>query len=102
MYKIYFLGTESKNFEVKSDLRQRKALSPIFLNIALEKVVRDMHESQEREVIGKAILLAYADDIVILGDPQNKIEESTLRLIRSSKRMGLSVNKSKTKYNIWS
>jgi len=47
-----------------------------------------MHETREMEVNGKrGTLLAYADDIVILGDSQWVIEESTKKLIRSSKRI---------------
>lgn len=41
-----FLGRESGDFEVKSGLRQGDALFPILFNMALEKVVRDMHETR--------------------------------------------------------
>lgn len=46
------------------------------------------------------MLLAYADNILILEDSQNEIEESTKRLIKSSKRMKLNINESKTKYMV--
>ncbi|KAL4083725.1 hypothetical protein QTP88_029041 [Uroleucon formosanum] len=66
--KVRFIGRESGDFEVKSGLKQGDALSPILFNIALERVVRDMHETREMDLNGKGTLLAYADDIVILGD----------------------------------
>jgi len=45
---------------------QGKALSPVFFNLAHEKVIRDIREEQEMEIIGLNTLLAYLDDIVIL------------------------------------
>jgi hypothetical protein len=45
--------------------------------MALEKVVRDMHETREMDLIDSRTLLAYADNIVIHGDSQTEIEEST-------------------------
>jgi len=68
---------ESGNFEVMSSLRQRDAISPILFDITLERVVKDMRETREMDLNGKETLLAYADDIVILEDSQNKVEEST-------------------------
>lgn len=62
------MGRESKDFEVKSGFRQGDALSPILFNIALERVMTDMHETREMDFNGKGALLEYANDIVILGD----------------------------------
>ncbi|KAL4085250.1 hypothetical protein QTP88_027109 [Uroleucon formosanum] len=93
---------KSGDFEVKSGLRQGDALSSILFNIVLERVVRDMHETREMDLNGKGTLLAYADDIVILGDSQNEVEASINKLIKSSKRMGLIINESKIKYMIMS
>lgn len=46
----------------------------------------------------KNVVLAYADDIVILGDTENDAVKATEKLIVSSHRMNLSINKNKTKY----
>jgi len=70
---------ESGDFEVKSDLRQGDVLSLIIFNIALERVVRNMHETREMDLNDKKTLLVYADDIVILGDSQNEVEECTTK-----------------------
>jgi hypothetical protein len=52
------------------------------------------------EIIGANTLLAYADDIVILGISQKEIEEKTKRLFIASHNMGLLVNEAKTKYMV--
>jgi len=46
--------------------------------------------------------LAYADDIVILGTPQNKTENSANRLFKADHNMGLTVNELKTKCMVMS
>jgi len=38
------------------------------------------------------IVLAYADDIVILGTSQNEIEEKAKRLFKAGHNMGLIIN----------
>jgi len=54
------------------------------------------------ELNGKTVVLAYTDDIIILGDIKNEIINTTESLINSSKKMGLSINEDKTKYLIMS
>jgi len=54
------------------------------------------------EIIGLNTLLAYADDIVILGTSQKEIKEKAKRLFKASHNMGLLVNEAKTKYMIMS
>ncbi|KAF0748721.1 Uncharacterized protein FWK35_00016848 [Aphis craccivora] len=45
-----------------------------------------------------AVLLAYADDIVIMGNSRDDVIQTTRQLLKTSKRMGLEVNQQKTKY----
>jgi len=52
-------------------------MSPIRFNVALEKVIRDKPMNHGIELNGKNIMLAYADDIVILGDTKNDIVKVT-------------------------
>jgi hypothetical protein len=47
-------------------------------------------------------LLAYTDDLVILGSSINEIKTSTEKLFKASKNMGLIVNEEKTKYMVMS
>jgi len=77
-------------------------MSPILFNLALEKVVRDIPINYEMELNDKNIMLAYADDIVILGDYKDDIVEVTEKLIESSHRMNLVINDNKTKYLVMS
>jgi hypothetical protein len=51
---------------------------------------------------GKMVILAYADDIIILRDNKSEIIRTTESLINSSKMMSLSINEDKTKYLIMS
>jgi len=73
-------------------------MSLILFNLALEKVIRDVSVNHEMEINGKNIMLAYADDIVILGDTENDVVKVTEKLIESSHRMNLVINENKTKY----
>jgi hypothetical protein len=43
-------------------------------------------------------LLAYADDVNLLGDNKDTIKKNTEILIDSSKEVGLEINVDKTKY----
>jgi hypothetical protein len=45
-------------------------------------------------------LLAYADDINILGENTDTIQKNTEALIDASKKAGLEVNPAKTKYTL--
>jgi hypothetical protein len=47
---------------------------------------------------GKHQLLAYADDVNLLGGNTNTIEKNTETLIDASKEVGLEINVEKTKY----
>lgn len=53
--KIRFLGRGVKGFEVKSCLRQGNALYLILVNVALEKIVKDMHESRIIELYSRGL-----------------------------------------------
>jgi hypothetical protein len=43
-------------------------------------------------------MLAYADGVVILGNTRQKVENTVEKLIASSRKMGLTINETKTKY----
>jgi len=69
-------------------------------NLALEKVVRDVGEDRIMELNENVIMLAYADDVVILGNSHQKVIHNVEKLIASSRNMGLIINETKTKYMI--
>jgi len=57
--------------EVRTGLRQGDALLPILFNLVLEMVIREINIGRDEGVIMERTcfsLLAYADDIVLLGE----------------------------------
>jgi len=92
-------GELSESFEVVKGLRQGDALSPaVLFNLALESVIRRTSQRQPMEVNGNHTLLAYADDIIILGDTKQDILNSMTNLMKECKHMRLSINQEKNKY----
>ncbi|KAL4154176.1 hypothetical protein QTP88_002009 [Uroleucon formosanum] len=96
--KVRWQGELSPHFEVKSGLKQGDALSPFLFNLALEKVVRDVGEDRVMEINENMTMLAYADDVVVLGNSRQEVAHTVEKLIASSRNMGLLINEAKTKY----
>ncbi|KAE9522716.1 hypothetical protein AGLY_016879 [Aphis glycines] len=88
----------SETFEVKSGLRQGDALSPTLFNLALEKAMREVWDGRKMEICGKRVILAYADDIVVMGETREEVMNTASKLLKASKTIGLRVNEEKTKY----
>jgi hypothetical protein len=73
----------------------------MLLNFALEYDNRKVQESQEGlKLNGTHQLLAYADDVNLLGDNIDTIKKIKETLIDASKEVGLEINVGKTKYDI--
>lgn len=66
------------------------------------KSIREAYEDQRMKVIGGETVLAYADDIILLGNMREEITHSLSKLIEASKNMGLCINEEKTKLMILS
>jgi len=97
---VYFLQGILDPFEVKSCLKQRNALSPVLFYSVLVKIIRDLNDDRKMEISNNQVMLAYADDIVVMGETKEEVINVTFKLINANKGMGLNVNGAKTKYMV--
>jgi hypothetical protein len=83
----------SDSFPVQNGLVQGDALSPLLLNFALEYAIRKVQENQVGLKLNDTHqLLAYADDVNLLGDNINTINKNAVTLPDASKEVSLEVN----------
>jgi hypothetical protein len=70
----------------------------LLFNFALENTIRRLQENQEGlKLIGTDQLLAYADDVNIVGEDRY-IQKNIKALLDASKEVGLEVNPETIKY----
>jgi hypothetical protein len=91
----------SKSFQTRQGLRQGDVLSTLLLNVVLEVIVRRANLQTTGTIYNKEIqLLAYADDIDIVGRSQSAVRNAYLALEGETAKVGLKINEPKTKYII--
>jgi hypothetical protein len=94
-------GKLSPNFEMVVGLRQVDSLSILLFNLCMEKIIRNV-----KTIPGGAIFnrtrqfLAYADDVVILGQTDRYISETVEDMAVVATQIGRSMNNAKTKYMV--
>ena len=84
-------------------MKQGYALSPLLFNFALEYAIRRVQVNQYGlKLNGTHQLLAYADDVNILGGIMHTLKENAEALVAATREIGLEVSADKTKYMVMS
>jgi hypothetical protein len=91
----------SEMFPIRNGLKQGDAISPLLLNFALEYAIKRVQVNQDGLTLnGTHQVLAYADDVNILGDSLYTVKENAESLVVATKVTELEVNADKTKYMV--
>ena len=90
-------------FRIRNGLKQGDVLPPLLSNFALQYAIRSVQVSQHGlKLNGTRQLLAYADDVNILGGSVDTVKENAVALVVASKETGLEVNAGKAKFMVMS
>ena len=93
----------SDRFPIRNGLKQGDALTPLLFNYALEYAIRRVQVNQDGlKLNGAHQLLAYADDVNILGGGIHTLKENAEALVAATRETGLEVSADKTKYMVMS
>jgi len=86
-------------FPIRNGLKQGDALSPLIFNFALEYAIKRVQVNQDILTFNCTHhLLAYADDVNILGGSVHTVKGNAEPLVVATKEIGLEVYAGKTKY----
>ena len=90
-------------FPIRNGLKRGNDLSPLLFNFAFDNAIRRVQVNQDGlKLNGTHQLLAYADDVNILGGSGHTVKENAEALVVATKEIGLEVNADKTNYMIMS
>ena len=89
----------SDRFPIRNGLKQGDALSPMLFNFALEYAIRRVQVNQDDlKLNGTHQVLAYVDDVNILGGSIHTLKKNAEALIAATREIGLEVSADKTNY----
>ena len=87
----------SDRFPVRNRLKRGEALSPVLFNLALEYAIRRVQVNQDGlKLNGTHQLLAYADDVKIVGGSMHTLKENAEALVAATREIGLEVSADET------
>ena len=93
----------SDRFPIRNGLKQGDALGPTLFNFALEYAIRMVQVNRDGlKVNGTHQLLAYADDVNLVGGGIHTLKENAEALVAATREIGLEVSADKTKYMVMS
>jgi hypothetical protein len=88
----------SESFDIRQGLRQGDVLPTLLFNCVLEVIVRRANLQKTGTIYNKETqLLAYADDIDIVGRSHSAVRDTYLALEREAAKVGIKINEQKTK-----
>ncbi|KAJ8895269.1 hypothetical protein PR048_000594 [Dryococelus australis] len=97
--RVRVKGILSASFQVKTGVKRRYCLSPLLFNLALGKAINRVAEMETGLQIGRKVnILAYADDVVLIGENKEELRNMMKVLVKQIKEVGLEINIEKTKY----
>ena len=84
-------------------MKQGDTPSPMLFNFAVQYAIRRVHVNRDGlKLNGTHQLLAYADDVNILGGSTHTLKENAEALVAAIKETGLEVSADNTKYMVMS
>lgn len=91
----------SEEFEIRKGVKQGDVLSPLIFNLVLEKAIRQITINPGGTIYNRQLqMLAYADDVVLIGRRKEAIQNAFVELDRGGQPLGLQVSEEKSKYMI--
>ncbi len=93
------LQTNSDIIPIEKGIRQGDSISPKLFTATLQEIFKSIKWQHEGILIRDERLtnLRFADDIIIFSESADELEEMLAKLNEESKKMGLRINKEKTK-----
>jgi len=93
----------SDRFPIRNGVKKGDALTPMLFNFALAYAIRRVQVNQNGlKLNGTHQLLAYVDDVNILGGSIHTLKKHAEALVAATREFGLEVSVDKTKYSTWS
>jgi len=93
----------SDRFPIRHGLKKGDALTPMLYNFGLEYAIRRVQVNQDGlKLNGTHQILAYTDDVNILGGSIYTLKENAEALVAATREIGLEVSADETKYTVMS